>query len=133
MGFLDKLFGRSPAPEFVLPGESELERTPSGLRYQVVKQGQGRKPGPAETVSVHYAGWLASGKPFDSSYARGQPASFPLNRVIPGWTEGLQLMPEGSTFRFVIPPELGYGRRGAPPAIPADATLVFLVELLSVG
>ncbi len=133
MGFLDKLFGRSPSPDFVMPGEAELERTPSGLRYQVVKQGQGRKPGPAETVSVHYAGWLANGKPFDSSYARGQPASFPLNRVIPGWTEGLQLMPEGSTYRFVIPPELGYGKRGAPPAIPPDATLVFLVELQSVG
>ena len=133
MGFLDKLFGRSSAPAFVRPADSELERTPSGLRYQVVKQGQGRKPGPAETVAVHYAGWLESGKLFDSSYARGKPASFPLNRVIAGWSEGLQLMPEGSTFRFVIPPELGYGRRGAPPTIGPDATLVFLVELVGVG
>jgi FKBP-type peptidyl-prolyl cis-trans isomerase FklB len=133
MGFLDKLFGRSSAPDFTLPRAEELTRTPSGLGYQVVKQGQGKKPGPAETVSVHYAGWLENGKLFDSSYARGQPASFPLNRVIAGWTEGLQLMPEGSTYRFVIPPELGYGRRGAPPAIGPDATLVFLVELLSVG
>jgi FKBP-type peptidyl-prolyl cis-trans isomerase len=133
MGFLNKLFGRSSMPDFVLPPPAELERTPSGLAYQVVKQGAGARPGPTETVTVHYAGWLVDGKPFDSSYSRGQPASFPLNRVIPGWTEGLQLMQPGATFRFVIPPELAYGRRGAPPSIGPDATLVFLVELVSIG
>jgi len=133
MGFLNKLFGRSSMPDFVLPTPAELKRTPSGLAYQVVKEGAGAHPGPMETVTVHYAGWLMDGKSFDSSYSRGQPASFPLNRVIPGWTEGLQLMKPGATFRFVIPPELAYGRRGAPPSIGPDATLVFLVELVSIG
>jgi FKBP-type peptidyl-prolyl cis-trans isomerase len=86
-----------------------------------------------EKVTVHYAGWLVDGRLFDSSYARGAPAVFPLNRVIAGWSEGLQLMRPGGRFRFVIPPELGYGQRGAPPSIGPNATLVFEVELVGVG
>lgn len=132
MGFLSRLFGRGGGPEFVLPEKERLTVTPSGLAYEVVRPGDGRRPGPMETVEVHYAGWLPTGKLFDSSYARGKTASFPLNRVIPGWTEGLGLMQEGSTFRFVIPPELAYGARGAPPRVPPNATLVFQVELVRV-
>ena len=133
MGFLSRMFGRARGPEFVLPPKERLTATPSGLAYEVVQAGSGRRPGATDTVEVHYAGWLVNGKAFDSSYARGRTASFPLNRVVAGWTEGLQLMPEGSIYRFVIPPELGYGARGAPPAIPPNATLVFQVELLRVG
>jgi FKBP-type peptidyl-prolyl cis-trans isomerase FkpA len=84
-------------------------------------------------VTVHYAGTLTDGTEFDSSYKRGKPATFPLNRVIPGWTEGLQLMKEGSKFRFTIPPDLGYGARGVPGTIPPNSTLVFEVELISVN
>jgi FKBP-type peptidyl-prolyl cis-trans isomerase FkpA/FKBP-type peptidyl-prolyl cis-trans isomerase FklB len=133
MGFLSRLFGRVPAPEFVLPAKEALTVTPSGLAYEVVREGAGDPPGPMETVTVHYAGWLTNGRLFDSSHARGKPISFPLNRVIAGWTEGLQLMRPGAAYRFVIPPELAYGARGAPPSIGPDETLVFLVELASVG
>jgi len=83
-------------------------------------------------VKVHYTGWLQDGTMFDSSHARGEPAEFPLNRVIKGWTEGVQLMSEGSVFQFTIPGELAYGSRGSPPKIPANATLVFLIELIEV-
>ena len=136
MGFVSKiasLFRRVQAPEFVLPPKEALTVTPSGLGYQVVAEGSGDRPGPMEKVTVHYAGWLVSGRLFDSSYARGKPTSFPLNRVIEGWSEGLQLMRPGATYRFVIPPELGYGARGAPPSIGPNETLVFLVELVDVG
>lgn len=136
MGFLSRLtrlFHRVPAPEFVLPERSALTVTESGLAYEVVRDGDGARPGPLETVTVHYAGWLSSGRLFDSSYARGKPISFPLNRVIAGWSEGLQLMRTGASYRFVIPPELGYGARGAPPSIGPNETLVFQVELVSVG
>ncbi len=120
-------------PPFVLPEPAQLESTASGLRFSVVTRGTGKQPGPRDKVTVHYAGWLPDGTLFDASYSRGQTISFPLDRVIKGWTEGLQLMAVGSTYRFVIPPELGYGSRGAPPVIGPGATLVFLVELVGVG
>ncbi|MBF0184470.1 MAG: FKBP-type peptidyl-prolyl cis-trans isomerase [Magnetococcales bacterium] len=106
--------------------------TPSGLQYEIVTPGNGPKPKAADTVKVHYQGTLIDGTEFDSSYKRKEPVSFPLDRVIPGWTEGLQLMPVGSKYRFFIPSELAYGKRGAPPKIGGDATLLFEVELLEI-
>ena len=120
-------------PAFSMPLQADLQSTPSGLQHQVLKAGTGKRPKATDTVTVHYAGWLTNGTAFDSSYKRGQTASFPLNRVIPGWTEGLQLMQEGGTSKFVIPANLGYGARGAPPVIGPNATLVFQVELIKVG
>ncbi|WP_415161565.1 FKBP-type peptidyl-prolyl cis-trans isomerase [Parafilimonas sp.] len=104
---------------------------PSGLQYTVVTKGKGDKPGPCTVVTVHYEGSLINGKVFDSSYKRGQPASFGVHQVIPGWTEALQLMPVGSKWKLFIPSALGYGARGAGGAIPPHATLVFDVELLN--
>jgi FKBP-type peptidyl-prolyl cis-trans isomerase FklB len=106
--------------------------TASGLQYQVLKAGTGPKPTAEQTVRVHYTGTLVDGKVFDSSVERGEPAEFPVNRVIPGWVEALQLMPVGSKWRLVIPPAIAYGERGAPPDIPPNATLVFEVELLGI-
>lgn len=106
---------------------------PSGLQYKVIREGTGAKPAAADTVTVHYRGTLIDGREFDSSYARGEPASFALNGVIKGWTEGLQLMSVGGHYRFFIPATLGYGRRGAGRDIGPDATLVFDVELLAVA
>lgn len=105
--------------------------TQSGLMYQVDTMGEGKKPAAQDTVVVHYKGTLTDGTTFDSSYDRNQPATFPLDRVIPGWTEGVQLMPVGSKFIFVIPPELAYGDQNTP-SIPANSTLVFEVELLEI-
>jgi len=107
--------------------------TPSGLKYEVLKEGTGAKPTATSNVTVHYRGTLTDGKEFDSSYKRGQPATFPLNRVIKGWTEGVQLMTEGSKYKFTIPPELGYGAAGAGGSIPPNATLIFEVELIKVN
>lgn len=109
-----------------------VKTTASGLQYEILREGSGRSPEAASVVKVHYEGKLIDGNIFDSSVRRGEPAEFPLNRVIRGWTEGLQLMKEGAKFRFVIPPELAYGEHGAPPAIGPDATLIFEVELLAV-
>ena len=120
-------------PAFSLPDDSTCETTASGLKYEVVQAGTGKTPGARDLVTVHYAGWLTDGTPFDSSYSRGQTIAFPLDGVIPGWTEGVQLMNEGATFRFLIPPELAYGASGAPPVIGPNAPLVFQVELVSVG
>ena len=106
--------------------------TGSGLQYDIIRQGSGPKPGREDTVLVHYEGRLIDKTVFDSSYQRGQPAAFPLDQVIPGWTEGVQLMPTGSKFHFVVPPALGYGARGAGGVIPPGAVLEFDIELLAV-
>lgn len=105
----------------------------SGLQYMVVKQGSGPKPTASDTVTVHYTGKLVDGSVFDSSVERNEPATFPVNMVIPGWTEALQLMSVGSKWNLYIPSDLGYGERGAGGVIPPNATLVFEVELLSIN
>lgn len=106
--------------------------TASGLQYDVIRPGNGAKPTAADTVLVHYEGRLLDKTVFDSSYQRGQPAQFPLDQVIPGWTEGVQLMPMGSKYHFVVPPALAYGARGAGGVIPPGAVLEFDVELLAI-
>lgn len=110
----------------------EVTTTKSGLQYEVVSMGKGAKPKATDTVTVHYSGKLLDGTEFDSSYKRNEPAVFPVNGVIPGWTEALQLMPEGSKFKIYIPAALAYGPGGTGP-IPPNATLVFDVELIKVG
>ncbi len=112
------------------PGITELA---SGLQYEVLKEGAGAKPRATDTVTCHYHGTLIDGTIFDSSVKRGQPASFPLNQVIKGWTEGLQLMGTGSKWRFFIPPHLGYGDRQVGPTIGPNSTLIFDVELISIN
>jgi len=108
----------------------EVTTTESGLQYEVLTPAEGPKPTSTTSVTVHYVGKLINGDMFDSSVERGQPATFPLNRVIPGWTEGLQLMSTGAKYRFFIPSELAYGSRGAGQAVPPFSTLIFDVELL---
>ncbi|WP_024890546.1 FKBP-type peptidyl-prolyl cis-trans isomerase [Luteimonas huabeiensis] len=108
-----------------------VQATASGLQYMVVRQGSGRRPVPSDRVRVHYEGKLLDGTVFDSSYERAQPAEFGLNQVIPGWTEGVALMPIGSKYRFWIPGHLGYGAQGTQ-GIPPNSTLVFDVELLDI-
>ena len=109
-----------------------VKKTESGLQYEVIKMGTGEKPKDTSVVKVHYEGFLLNGKKFDSSKDRGEPATFPLNRVIRGWTEGLQLMPVGSVFKFYIPYDLAYGEQGSGEVIPGGATLIFDVELLDI-
>ena len=106
---------------------------PSGLQYEVITQGTGTKPSLKSSVTTHYHGTLINGTVFDSSYQRGQPATFPVNGVIAGWTEALQLMNEGSKYRLYIPSDLAYGKRGAGRDIPGDTALIFDVELLKVN
>ena len=106
--------------------------TPSGLQYEIVKEGTGRQPKASDTVCCHYEGTLIDGTVFDSSYRRNQPAEFGLRQVIAGWTEGVQLMKEGSIFKFYIPYNLAYGERGAGADIPPYAALIFTVELIKV-
>ncbi len=110
----------------------EFKKTDSGLKYRIRRKSDGVKPRKANSVTVHYKGWLDDGKEFDSSYKRDEPITFPLGGVIPGWTEGMQLVGKGGMIELEIPAELGYGRRGAPPVIPPNARLHFLVELLDV-
>ena len=112
--------------------EEGVVALPSGLLYQVLNEGSGKKPTAADTVECHYEGRLIDGNVFDSSYKRGESATFPLNGVIAGWTEGVQLMSEGAKYRFFIPYQLAYGERGAGQAIPPFAALVFDVELIKV-
>jgi FKBP-type peptidyl-prolyl cis-trans isomerase FklB len=106
---------------------------PSGLQYKVLVVGKGKSPKATDTVTVNYKGTLIDGTEFDSSYKRGKPATFPLNQVIPGWTEAVQLMKEGSKWELYIPANLAYGERGAGATIGGNATLIFEVELISVG
>lgn len=106
--------------------------TESGLQYKVINEGTGKQPKATDTVKCHYEGFLINGTVFDSSIQRGEPASFPLNAVIKGWTEGLQLMKEGAKYRFFIPYNLAYGEAGAAGAIPPYAALIFDVELIEV-
>ncbi len=112
--------------------QAGVKTTASGLQYKVIKEGTGKKPTAKDTVKVNYEGKLIDGTVFDSSYKRGEPISFPLNGVIPGWTEGLQLMTEGSTYEFAIPADLAYGKN-APPSIGPNSTLIFKVELIKVN
>ena len=119
-----------------IPGDAftgDLVSTESGLQYVILKKGDGAKPkGPESTVKVHYTGWTVDGNQFDSSVARGTPATFPLNRVIAGWTEGVGDMQLGEKRKLIIPYALAYGERGRPPVIPPKALLVFDVELLEI-
>ena len=112
----------------------QIQTSESGLKWKVLKEGTGRKPNTGETVVVHYTGWLTDGKKFDSSVDRDKPFMFVLGQgmVIPGWDEGVSKMRVGDKFQLIIPPELGYGKRGAGNIIPPDSTLIFDVELLGV-
>jgi FKBP-type peptidyl-prolyl cis-trans isomerase len=106
--------------------------TESGLQYEIISSGEGEKPGPESVVRVHYEGTLTDGTVFDSSWQRNEPAEFPLDRVIPGWTEGMQLMGVGDTYLFYLPSNLAYGEQGAGQVIPPFSTLIFKVELLEI-
>ncbi len=108
-----------------------VKTTESGIQYRIITEGEGKNPAPTDTVKVNYKGSLISGEEFDSSYKRGEPTEFALNGVIPGWTEGLQLIKEGGKIELVLPPELAYGTRKLP-SIPANSVLVFEVELLEI-
>jgi FKBP-type peptidyl-prolyl cis-trans isomerase FklB len=110
----------------------EIKTTATGLQYEVLREGTGAKLAASDTFVAHYRGSLIDGTEFDASYPRNEPLTMPANQVIPGWTEGLQLMPVGSKYKFFIPYDLGYGLRGNPPVIPGGATLIFEVELLDV-
>jgi len=112
--------------------EEGIKVTVTGLQYKVLTEGTGAMPSATDNVTVHYKGTTLDGKTFDSSYDRGEPATFPLNRVIAGWTEGLQLMKETAKYRFFIPSELAYGSRGAGAGIGPNATLIFDVELIKI-
>lgn len=112
--------------------EPKEEKTASGIVITKIREGTGASPKSTDTVKVHYRGTLVNGKEFDNSYGRGQPASFPLNRVIPCWTEGMQTMKTGGKSKLVCPPNLAYGSSGRP-GIPPDATLIFEVELLEIA
>jgi FKBP-type peptidyl-prolyl cis-trans isomerase FklB len=114
-------------------GERGVKTTASGLQYKVISAGKGKQPKAEDTVSVNYRGTLIDGTEFDSSYKRGQPATFPVKGVIPGWTEALQLMKEGSKWMLYVPSNLAYGERGAGPMIGPNSALVFEVELLSIN
>lgn len=134
----DDMTGPEDPQAKVQPGDVDADapadytETASGLKYRVLRKGSGPTPSASDAVVAHYKGWLDNGTIFDSSYRRGEPTPFPLNQVIAGWTEGLQLIGEGGMIDLVIPPSLGYGSRGAGAAVPPNATLHFLVELKKV-
>ena len=111
---------------------AEVKTTPTGLQYEVLTEGDGPQPEATDQVEVHYTGKLVDGTVFDSSVQRGEPATFPLNRVIPGWTEGVQLMKTGAKYTFFVPSDLAYGAQGIPGAIPPHSTLIFDVQLISI-
>lgn len=139
-GFLSSASAQTAASEVAQSGTAEWANpenlrtytTDSGLQYRVLREGEGRKPSATDVVLVNYEGRMTDGTVFDSSYERGEPISFPLNRVIAGWTEGVQLMPEGAVYEFYIPSELAYGKRGAGGVIPPDTDLIFKIELIEV-
>jgi FKBP-type peptidyl-prolyl cis-trans isomerase FklB len=144
MGIADKLFHmkNEKSAANLKAGQDFLEANkqksgiitlPSGLQYEVITEGSGIKPSASNKVTCHYHGTLIDGRVFDSSVKRGQPATFPLNMVIKGWTEGLQLMSVGSKWRFFIPPQLGYGDKQVSAEIGPNSTLIFEVELLGVN
>ncbi len=144
MSIADRLFGMKnekaaanlkEGQEFLAANKSKAGVTelPSGLQYEVITAGTGDKPSETDKVKCHYHGTLINGTIFDSSVQRGQPATFPLNQVIKGWTEGVQLMGVGSKWRFFIPPHLGYGDRQVGPTIGPNTTLIFEVELLGIN
>ena len=120
------------AGEIAKDAPKQFTQTASGLRYRILRAGKGQMPKATDTVKVNYHGWLDGGKVFDSSYHRSTPISFPLNGVIPGWTEGMQLVSEGGMIELEVPSALGYGDDGMPGTIPGGATLHFLVELLKI-
>jgi FKBP-type peptidyl-prolyl cis-trans isomerase len=121
------------------PGQVDIDapnaftKSDTGLSYRIRRRSTGRRPGPRDSVTVHYKGWLDDGTVFDSSYDRDEPATFRLNQVVKGWTEGLQQIGEGGMIELEVPPELGYGDRGAGKKIPPGAQLHFLVELIQVN
>jgi FKBP-type peptidyl-prolyl cis-trans isomerase FklB len=122
----------SPTNSAEEPKKEGVKTTETGLQYKVIKAGTGKTPKASDTVVTHYRGTLVDGTEFDSSYKRGEPATFPVKGVIAGWTEALQLMPVGSKWQLVIPSKLAYGQRGAPPAIGPNATLIFEIELIAI-
>ncbi|MEZ6147516.1 MAG: FKBP-type peptidyl-prolyl cis-trans isomerase [Planctomycetaceae bacterium] len=128
---IQQVSNSEPGPEDP-DAPDEFTSTKSGLKYRILRKGTGQKPTSASTVTAHYKGWLDNDTVFDSSYKRGEPASFPLLNVVPGWTEGLQYVREGGMIELEIPGNLGYGASGSPPKIPPNATLHFIVELLEV-
>lgn len=135
MGYLNrKVLDMSEQQEWLEANKANegVEVTASGLQYKHINVGEGKSPAATDTVEVHYEGKLTDGTVFDSSYQRGQTISFGLNQVIPGWTEGLQLMSEGGKAELYIPSDLGYGAAGAGGVIPGNATLIFTVELIQV-
>lgn len=141
MGLLGNMFGGGDSGQHEMAGKAFLAKnanedgvtqTASGLQYKELVAGDGQKPDAADTVRVHYEGRLLDGSIFDSSYKRGETITFPLNGVIRGWTEGLQLMAVGATYELYIPFNLAYGDRGMPPTIPPCSTLIFKVELIGI-
>ncbi len=130
--FTDKAELQSGTGAIDADAPKEFSKTESGLRYRVLRKSDGKKPLSTNTVTVNYRGWLNNGKVFDSSYERGEPTSFPLDGVVAGWTEGLQLVGAGGMIELWVPSSLGYGAGGSPGSIPPHATLHFVVELLQV-
>lgn len=110
----------------------EFTKTASGLKYKILRKSDGKKPTRKDAITIHYKGWLDSGKEFDGSYKRGKPSTFPLGRLIPAWQEALPLLGEGGMIELEVPPELGYGDAGFPPDIAPGATLHFIVELIAI-